>query len=87
MYYVYLIVDETDREVYVGFTADLHRRMAEHRRGTGAKYTRKGIWRLAYYEAFLSQTDAPARERRPKHDGRARYQLYGRIERSLAGQK
>ena len=48
MYYVYVLVEETDREVYVGFTSDLPRRVEEHQSGHGAKYTKNGTWRLAY---------------------------------------
>ena len=87
MYYVYVLVEGATREVYIGFTLDLKRRVEEHRRGSGAKYTKSGVWCLAYYEAFLSESDARSRERRLKHDGRARYQLYTRIGNSLAGQK
>ena len=87
MYYVYVLVEDADREVYVGFTSDLRRRIEEHERGMGAKRTKRGAWRLAYYEAFLSEADARTRERRLKHDGRARYQLYARLQNSLAGQK
>jgi len=87
VFYVYVLVDETDREVYVGFTTDLRRRVEEHRSGRGAKYTQSGDWRLAYYEAFFSEADARTREKKLKHDGRARYQLYARIKNSFAGQK
>ena len=87
MYYVYVLAEELDRRVYVGFTSDLRRRVKQHEHGSGAKHTKCGAWRLAYYEAFFSESDARTREKRLKHDGRARYQLYARIQKSLAGQK
>ncbi len=87
MYYVYVLVEETEREVYVGFTSDLRRRVEEHQSGHGAEYTKNGTWRLAYYEAFFSECDARTREKKLKHDGRSRYQLYARMEKSLCGQK
>ncbi len=90
MYFVYVIVEECSRDVYVGYTAGLEQRLEEHNTGRGAKYTKNGDWKLAYYEAFLSESDARIRERKLKHDGhdgRAKYQLFRRIDRSLAGQK
>ncbi len=52
---------------------------------TGKRY--KGNWSLIYYEAFLNKKDALLREKKLKHDGRAKYHLFKRIEHSLAGQK
>ena len=77
MYFVYVIVEECSRDVYVGYTADLEQRLEEHNTGRGAKDTKNGDWKLAYYEAFLSESDARIRERKLKHDGRAKYQLLG----------
>ena len=84
MFYVYVIVEEVRRDVYIGFSNDLKKRIQKHNSGSGAKYTKAGKWRLAYYEAFSNESDARTRERRLKHDGRAKYQLYARIEKSLA---
>ena len=51
MYYVYVLVCG-DGSLYTGMTNDLHRRMALHAAGRGAKYTRShppqelaGLWR------------------------------------------
>ena len=87
MYYVYVIVEDTRQEKYVGFSTNLKARLNQHNSGTGAKYTKCGKWRLVYYEAFADEGDARTRERRLKHDGRARYQLYVRIKKSLTDQK
>jgi putative endonuclease len=87
MYYVYVIVDKQAARRYVGYTADLKRRIAEHNSERGAKYTKTGDRLLAYYEAFASREDAVSRERRLKHEGRAKYQLFRRIEKSLADRK
>ena len=71
---------ETQRTVKLrvenGRAAELAVRVVEHRLER---------WELAYYEAFASRADAMRRERRLKHDGRARRQLMVRIAGSLAG--
>ncbi len=80
MYYVYLL-KSTDGKRYIGFTSDLRRRLKEHNTNSG-NYTRGRKWKLVYYEAYLSKKDALRREKALK-DGRARYQLFNRIEDSL----
>ena len=87
MYYVYVLVEKASKERYIGFSSDLKNRIHQHTSGWGAKTTKRGTWNLVYYEAFVSESDARTRERRLKHDGRARYQLCARIQDSLAGQK
>ena len=83
MYYVYLLqsLENKDR-TYIGYTADLKRRLKEHN-SKHKGYTCKEKWRLVYYESYLSEKDAREREKRLKDDGRARYQLLKRIEKSL----
>ena len=84
MYYVYVIqnVDARD-DVYIGYTSDLKRRIKQHNSQDNRGYTRRRKWRLVYYEAYSSDVDARVRERRLKHDGRARYQLMRRIHNSI----
>jgi putative endonuclease len=87
MYYVYVIAQrETDR-TYVGFTSDLKQRVAAHNKGCGSQYTRTGSWTLVYYEAYLDRRDAWEREKQLKCEGRAKHQLFKRIQKSLTGQK
>ena len=83
MYYVYVIqsLDE-DKKRYIGYSSDLRKRIDQHNCGMNTS-TAHRQWRLVYYEAYLNEEDAKVRERRLKHDGRARRQLYARIERSL----
>jgi len=87
MHYVYVIAERQTQKTYIGFTNDPKKRLARHRSGQGAKYTKTGKWELVYYEAFSSKGDALKREKRLKHDGRARYQLMKRIASSLFGQE
>ncbi len=81
MYYVYLLQSTCD-SLYVGYTKDLQRRFREHNEGKVAS-TRGKVWRIVYYEAYVSEADARRRERRLKDDGRARHQLYLRNEAGL----
>jgi len=74
MYYVYVIVSD-NRRPYVGFTTDLRRRFQEHNEGRNTS-TRGRQWKLAYYEAFRSESDARRRESKLKQDGRSRRFLY-----------
>lgn len=62
MFFVYLLRNTTDGELYVGFTSDLKKRLAEHNRGN-TKSTRGKIWKCIYYEACLNQKDAVRREK------------------------
>ena len=83
MYYVYLLQSlENQEKTYIGYTSDLKRRLKEH--NTNHKgYTGKDNWKLVYYEAFLDKSDAKDREKKLKQDGRARYQLLKRVNKSL----
>ncbi|MDO9573910.1 MAG: GIY-YIG nuclease family protein [Candidatus Contubernalis sp.] len=66
MFYVY-IVECSDGTLYTGWTTDLEKRLAEHNRGSGAKYTR-GRYPVAvrYYETFETKIEAMQREYRIK---------------------
>ena len=87
MYYVYVIQETTTKNTYIGFSSNLKQRLKKHNSSSGGRSTKGGQWRLIYYEAFASSADARLREKRLKQDGRARYQLYARIENSFSGQK
>ena len=63
MFYVYVLHSEADRGLYIGFSADLRRRMAQHREGLAFATSFRRPWRLVYYEAYLEEQDAQGRER------------------------
>ncbi len=63
MFYVYLLQSEVDEGLYVGFTGDLKRRLAEHQEGKSFSTAYRRPWRLIYYEAYLEEADAVGRER------------------------
>lgn len=63
MYYVYVLHSEADAGLYMGFSTDLRRRLAEHRLGLAFATAFRGPWRLVYYEAYVAEADALGRER------------------------
>lgn len=62
MNYVYLLRC-ADGSLYCGWTTDLVRRLNEHNRGKGAKYTRSRLpAELIYYEIYEDRHEALSRE-------------------------
>jgi putative endonuclease len=63
MFYIYVIEDESSKEIYTGYTRDLKRRLEEHNRGLNSSTKRNRQWKVIYYEACLSDQDARRREK------------------------
>ncbi len=62
MHYVYLLL-LNNGNLYTGFTNDLRRRIAEHKRGN-CKFTKtRSPIKLIHYEAYLFEEDARRREK------------------------
>jgi len=76
MYYVYVLKNKVTKEPYYGYTCNLEKRMAEHKR------YRWGM-ELVYYEAYESEIDARNRERNLKHYAQALTALKIRLTESL----
>ncbi len=84
MFYVYLLINNSTNEKYIGCTNDLKRRMNEHNSNKNHSTSREtGNWLLIYYEAYQSKEDAFNREKRLKHHGRAKQELLKRCLYSL----
>jgi putative endonuclease len=65
-YYVYILASRS-RNLYIGVTNDLGRRMSEHRRGVVPGFTaRYRIFRLVHFESFGDIRMAIAREKEMK---------------------
>ena len=65
-YYVYILTNHSGT-LYTGVTNNLERRLDEHRRGVGSKFTAKyNIKRLVHYEVYKYVRDAIAREKEIK---------------------
>ena len=70
---IYILASDT-RELYVGVTSDLQRRLGEHRAGYDPKSycARHGTTRLLYYEMTSNASSAIRREKRLKRLSRVR---------------
>lgn len=75
MYYVYLLQSMVDKTFYVGYSSDLKARIARHNQGLSTYTSNKRPWKLIYYESYLAEKDAKAREQKLKHHGKAYTQL------------
>ena len=63
MYYVYVLSGLKNKRLYTGYTDDLKQRLKEHNSGNGGIYSKKNKpFKLIFYEAFLSKTDARKQE-------------------------
>lgn len=75
MYWVYVLKNNSNNELYYGYTNNLERRIEEHNRDNS--------WRLIGCEGYSSELDARERERKLKHYGQTRTHLKNRLKRSL----
>ena len=62
MFYVYVLHSKRDFGLYIGYSTDLRRRLAEHKEGASQATSYRGPWNLIYYEAYVEQADAIGRE-------------------------
>lgn len=71
-YYVYILTNRRHTVLYTGVTGDIHRRITEHRKGRGSKFTRRyNVNKLVYLEEFNYIYDAIDREKQIKAGPRA----------------
>jgi putative endonuclease len=69
MFYVYVLHSVLDSGLYIGYSANLRRRLKEHRAGLSLATSFRGPWKLIYYEAYVTEADAAGRERYLKSGG------------------
>ena len=62
-FYVYVLRSLKEKELYVGFTADLQKRIKEHNHGDSFYTKRYMPWVVIHYEAYLNKNDATRREK------------------------
>lgn len=62
MFYTYVIQSKKNEEIYIGYTSDLKKRVAEHNLGLNLSTKRYRPWKIIYYEACLNKKDAERRE-------------------------
>lgn len=68
MYYVYVLLSLKDRKFYIGYSADLKRRLNEHKTGGSVSTKKRVPFKLLYYEAHTNEEDAKRREHYFKTD-------------------
>ena len=83
MYYVYVLKSERLGELYIGQTNDLKRRFAEHNEKKNISTKHKAPFKLVYYEAYQSKSDAVYREKQLKRHSQAYIALRNRIRNSI----
>jgi len=84
MYFIYLIEHNITKEIYVGKTSNLTRRLKEHNAGfVKSTYRKNGKWILIYVEAYRDKKDADKRECKLKKHGSNKRWLINRIKFSL----
>ena len=85
MHTVYLIQNIVTKDIYVGVTSNLKKRLHLHNLGRNHSTHRKsdGDWIWINAEAYRSKEDAYERESKLKQRGTAKQGLRKRIKRSL----
>ena len=73
MHYVYVLRSVADEGFYIGYSANLRRRLDQHLQRNSFATSYRGPWKLIYHEAYLNQADALGRERYLKSGGGRRF--------------
>ena len=60
---VYILQSQQDRNLYIGYTMDLKRRLTEHFHGRAKSTSHRVPFRLVFCEYFSVKSDATRRER------------------------
>ena len=63
MFYVYVLHSMLDNGLYIGYSANLRKRLKDHSAGLSFATSFRGPWKLIYYEAYIEDKDAAGRER------------------------
>ncbi|MSU45209.1 MAG: GIY-YIG nuclease family protein [Candidatus Zambryskibacteria bacterium] len=83
MHYVYVLKSDKVDELYIGQTNDLKRRFIEHNAGKNISTKHKTPFKLVYYEAYQSKSDAKHREVMLKRFSGSMTHLKKRIKNSI----
>ena len=63
MFYMYILKSDKDKDLYIGFTNDIEKRIEDHNSGKNISTRSRRPFKLLYYEAHISKEDALRRER------------------------
>lgn len=73
VYYIYIMTNLHNTTLYTGVNNNLYRRVQEHKRGEGGKFSRKyKLKKLVYFEIYDDVRVAIAREKQIKAGSRMR---------------
>lgn len=68
MFCVYILKSVKSGRRYIGYTADLSKRICEHNEGLNISTKKRGPWKLIYKEeGFQTRTEALSREQQIKN--------------------
>lgn len=62
MFYVYVLQSLKDRQLYVGYSENVHKRFEEHQSGKVKSTASRRPFRLIFFEAYTHSVDAKRRE-------------------------
>ena len=80
---MYVLKSNKDNKLYIGYTAELKKRLKEHNLGLVRSTKSRKPFTLIYYEAYQSIDEAKHREYSLKRRGEALSQLKQRITKSI----
>ena len=82
MFYIYVLQSDKDKNLYIGFTTNLKKRLEFHNLGLNKSTACKRPLKLIYYESYLLEKDARAREKFLK-SGRGHEVLYKQLKETI----
>ena len=76
-YFVYLLISKTNSKIisYVGYTKDINKRIEDHNKSKGAKFTKGRIWEIAYCRNFKTKIMAMKEEYKLKKNYNLRKEI------------
>ncbi len=81
MHHLYILKSTANSKLYIGYTADLKARLAQHNSGKSRATKAEKPYKLVYYEAYRAKSDTLKRERQLKQFKQA----YTRLKQRLIG--
>ena len=63
-FFVYMLISNHNNKVYsyVGYTKNIKKRLIDHNRSKGAKYTKGRFWSIIYKKKYLTKSKAMKEE-------------------------
>ena len=83
MFFVYILQSKKDKNLYIGYSNDLRKRLKEHNLGLVRSTKSRILFVLVYYESYASKQNAIKREHNLKLRAKALRQLKNRIKNCL----